>query len=113
MLSQNPNPIGALVWNRGDLPRGLEHPAFTPGVHDSIRRGILRQERQRDFDNNRVHVFSGAIVFAAVNETVIAFLVLLEPGPVPAPWPGREILLLRVSQLRIGRVEIKKIVAFE
>ena len=112
MLCKNPLAVGALIRNRGDLARGLEHPAFTPGVHDSVRLGGFRKERQRDFENDRINVFSRPIIFAAINESVISFLILLELVSLPGPRPGWKILFHAVSQFRVGRIEIEKVVAF-
>ena len=66
-----------------DLVGGLQHPAFAPRVDNSVFGRRLRNECQRNFQDDCVDVLPRLAVNAAVDETILAILVFAELVPVP------------------------------
>src|ERR1051326_1578480 len=102
-----------MIGDGFNLVSGLQHPAFTPYVDDSVlvRRGI--DELHWNFQDDGVDVLARLRIHPGIDEAEIAVLVLGELVAFPCPRPGREVLLVTASPLGKSRIVVEEIVAFQ
>src|SRR3954463_8976961 len=106
------NPQG-MVRDRLDFARGLQHPAFAPSIDNTVLAGRVGQECERKFENYRIAILSSPGVLARIDKPKVAVHVSLEAIAVPGQWTRRQISLGPVSPIRLCRIVVEQVVAFE
>src|ERR1044072_4621002 len=103
-----------VIGNRLDLFSRFQHPALAPGVYDAVVIGCIREERERDFENDRVDIYSGLAVSATIDKAEVTVGVFEELIAVPGERAGRELAFVPVvAPLGIVWIEVEQMIAFE
>src|SRR5580692_5519805 len=102
-----------IVGNSVDLARGLQHPAFAPGIDNTVVIGSVGQESQWQFENDRIAILTSPRVLARIHETKISVGVLLEAVAVPGERSWRQLSLDPMAPFRLARVKVEELVALE
>src|SRR5580693_8436143 len=97
-----------IVGNSVDLARGLQHPAFAPGIDNTVVIGSVGQESQWQFENDRIAILTSPRVLARIHETKISVGVLLEAVAVPGERSWRQLSLDPMAPFRLARVIVDR-----
>src|SRR5260370_20682852 len=102
-----------IVGDRLDLARRLQYPAFAPGIDDAMVAGPVGQERQWQFEDDRIAVLARPRVLAGVNKPEIDVFVLFEAIAFPRQRSRRQLPLDAVTPIGLARIIVEQVVAFE
>src|ERR1700751_6297767 len=97
-----------IVGDRLDLARCLQHPAFAPGVDDTVLAGFVGQERQWQFENDRIAILARPRILARIHEAEIAVFVLFEAIAVPGQRSWWHLSLEPMSPIGLARVKVEQ-----
>src|SRR6185369_6160379 len=97
-----------------DLVRGFQHPAFTPAVNDAIVGRVSGKKSERNLEDDRVDIDSRLAISAVVDKNKVAVFIFEKLVAIPREVSRRQLSLITVvSPLRIIRIAIEQVIAFE
>src|SRR5260370_42615183 len=102
-----------IVGDRLDLARRLQYPAFAPGIDDAMVAGPVGQERQWQFEDDRIAVLARPRVLPGAHKPEIAVFVLFEAIAVPRQRSRRQLPLDALTPIGLARMSYEPFVASE